>query len=121
MPTLKIRLYGNLPLKIQLVFLNQYPQGAVLDEIQRVPELLSYLQVIVDDKKKNSLFILTGSRQFELMEKGSQSLAGRTALLKLLPFTIKELETYKVKSLDEIIFKGFYPRIYDQDIPPRLW
>jgi len=100
-------------------FLNQYPQGAVLDEIQRVPELLSYLQVIVDDKKENSLFILTGSRQFELMEKVSQSLAGRTALLKLLPFTIKELETYKVKSLDEVIFKGFYPRIYDQDIPPR--
>ncbi len=99
-------------------FLNQYPQGAVLDEIQRAPELLSYLQVIVDDKKVNSLFILTGSRQFELMEKISQSLAGRTALLKLLPFTIKELETYKVESLDEIIFKGFYPRIYDQNIPP---
>ncbi|MEA3359156.1 MAG: ATP-binding protein [Thermodesulfobacteriota bacterium] len=99
-------------------FLNQYPQGAVLDEIQRAPELLSYLQVIVDDKKVNSLFILTGSRQFELMEKISQSLAGRTALLKLLPFSIKELEAYKIESLDEMLFKGFYPRIYDQDIPP---
>ena len=99
-------------------FLNQYPQGAVLDEIQRTPELLSYLQVIVDDNKKNSLFILTGSRQFELMGKISQSLAGRTALLKLLPFTIKELETYKVESIDAMMFKGFYPRIYDQDIPP---
>ena len=99
-------------------FLNQYPQGAVLDEIQRAPELLSFLQVIVDEKKENSLFILTGSRQFELMEKVSQSLAGRTALLKLLPFTIKEIETYKIKSLDEIMFRGFYPRIYDQDIPP---
>ena len=84
----------------------------------RYPHMNSFLQVIVDEKKENSLFVLTGSRQFELMEKVSQSLAGRTALLKLLPFTIKELETYKVKSLDEIMFKGFYPRIYDQDIPP---
>lgn len=99
-------------------FLNQYPEGAVLDEIQRAPELLSYLQVIVDEQRTNSLFILTGSRQFELREKISQSLAGRTALLKLLPFTIQELEAYKVESLDELIFKGFYPRIYDQDIPP---
>ena len=99
-------------------FLNQYPQGAVLDEIQRAPELLSYLQVIVDDKKENGLYVLTGSSQFELMEKISQSLAGRTALLKLLPFSIKELSSYKVESLDELIFKGFYPRIYDQDIPP---
>jgi predicted AAA+ superfamily ATPase len=99
-------------------FLNQYPQGAVLDEIQRTPELLSYLQAIVDDKKENGLYVLTGSSQFELMEKISQSLAGRTALLKLLPFSIKELASYKVESLDELILKGFYPRIYDQDIPP---
>jgi len=99
-------------------FLNQYPQGAVLDEIQRAPELVSYIQVIVDEKGTNSFFVLTGSRQFELMEKISQSLAGRTAILKLLPFTIRELEDFNVGSLDEIIFKGFYPRIYDQDIPP---
>jgi len=99
-------------------FLNQYPQGAVLDEIQRAPELVSYLQVIVDETRENRLFVLTGSRQFELMENISQSLAGRTALLRLLPFSIKELETYGVGSLDEMIFRGFYPRIYDQDIPP---
>ena len=99
-------------------FLNQYPEGAVLDEIQRAPDLLSYLQVIVDEKKTNELFVLTGSRQFDLMDKVSQSLAGRTALLKLLPYSIDEIETYKVDSLDEMLFKGFYPRIYDQDIPP---
>ena len=99
-------------------FLNQYPQGAVLDEIQRAPDLLSYLQVIVDEKKTNGLFVLTGSRQFDLMDRVSQSLAGRTALLKLLPFSIDEIEAYKIDSLDEILFKGFYPRIYDQDIPP---
>ena len=99
-------------------FLNQYPQGAVLDEIQRAPELVSYLQVIVDEKRTNSLFVLTGSSQFKLMEKISQSLAGRTAILKLLPLTIKELGTDAAESPDEIIFKGFYPRIYDQDIPP---
>lgn len=99
-------------------FLNQYPQGAVLDEIQRAPELMSYLQVIVDEKRTNSLFVLTGSSQFKLMEKISQSLAGRTAILKLLPLTIKELGTDAAESPDEIIFKGFYPRIYDQDIPP---
>ena len=99
-------------------FLNQYPDGAVLDEIQRAPELLSYLQVIVDKKNINSLYILTGSRQFDLMDKISQSLSGRTALLKLLPFSIKEIKTYKIKSIDEMLFKGFYPRIYDHDIPP---
>lgn len=100
-------------------FLKQYPEGAVLDEIQRAPELLSYLQVIVDEEKANSLFVLTGSSQFELMAKVSQSLAGRTALLKLLPFSMEELEAYDVSSLDEMMFKGFYPRIYDQEISPE--
>ena len=101
-----------------LAFLNQYPEGAIIDEIQRVPELLSYLQVIVDEKQKNSLFILTGSQQFELMQGISQSLAGRTALLKLLPFSISEISPYFSLTIDEMICKGFYPRIYDQGIPP---
>lgn len=99
-------------------FLQQYPDGAILDEIQRVPELLSYLQVIVDEQRKNSLFILTGSQQFELMQGISQSLAGRTALLKLLPFSLAELTPYFSLQVDEALFKGFYPRIYDQDIDP---
>lgn len=99
-------------------FLNQYPEGAVIDEIQRVPDLLSYIQVIVDERRKNSLFVLTGSQQFELMRGISQSLAGRTALLKLLPLSIPELSARFSLGIDEMLVKGFYPRIYDQDIAP---
>ncbi|MBU4263101.1 MAG: ATP-binding protein [Proteobacteria bacterium] len=101
-----------------LAFLNQYPEGAVIDEIQRVPDLLSYIQVIVDERGKNSLFVLTGSQQFELMRGISQSLAGRTALLKLLPFSIPELSAGFSLDIDEMLFKGFYPRIYAQDLAP---
>mgnify|MGYP005854486867 CR=1 FL=1 len=101
-----------------VAFLNQYPDGAVIDEIQRVPDLLSYIQVIVDDRRRNSLFVLTGSQQFVLMRGISQSLAGRTALLKLLPLSIPELEGRFSPGIDEMLFRGFYPRIYDQDIPP---
>ena len=101
-----------------LGFLNQYPNGAIIDEIQRVPDLLSYIQVIVDEQRVNSLFILTGSQQFELMQGVSQSLAGRTALLKLLPLSLEELEPHLSLTVDNLLFKGFYPRIYDQNIEP---
>ena len=101
-----------------VAFLNQYPEGAVIDEIQRVPDLLSYIQVIVDERRRNSLFVLTGSQQFELMRGISQSLAGRTALLKLLPLSIPEVAARFSLDIDEMLFKGFYPRIYDQDIAP---
>ena len=101
-----------------LAFLGQYPQGAIIDEIQRVPGLLSYIQVIVDERRENGLFVLTGSHQFELMHGITQSLAGRTALLKLLPLSIAELATRFSLSVDEMLFRGFYPRIYDQDIAP---
>ncbi len=70
-------------------FLAQFPDGAILDEIQRVPELLSYLQVLADEKGRNSLFVLTGSEQFRLSDAINQSLAGRTALLRLLPFSLR--------------------------------
>jgi predicted AAA+ superfamily ATPase len=99
-------------------FLNQYPEGAIIDEIQRVPELVSYIQVLVDEKRKNSQYVLTGSQQFELMRRISQSLAGRTSLLKLLPFSLEELSPYYSLGVDEMIYKGFYPRIYDQNIEP---
>ncbi len=101
-----------------VAFLGQYPQGAIIDEIQRVPGLLSYIQVIVDERRENGLFVLTGSHQFELMHGITQSLAGRTALLKLLPLSIAELATRFSLSVDEMLFRGFYPRIYDQDIAP---
>ena len=101
-------------------FLRGLRDGAVIDEIQRVPALLSDIQALVDDRRRNGLFVLTGSAQFELMGGISQSLAGRTALLKLLPFSIAELggQASFPGGIDEMMHKGFYPRIYDQDIEP---
>lgn len=101
-------------------FLEQYPGGAIFDEIQRLPELLSYLQVIVDEKKINGLFILTGSHQLALHEAVSQSLAGRTALLTLYPFSIDELHNhFETNDPDDLLLKGFFPRIYDQAQTPE--
>lgn len=100
-------------------FLEQFPDGAILDEIQRAPELLSYIQPIVDQKDKKGMFILTGSHQLELQEAISQSLAGRTALLTLLPMNLTELQTAGFKlSIDEWILKGGYPRIYKDSLDP---
>ncbi len=100
-------------------FLAQYRDGAILDEVQRTPELLSYIQVIVDEQRRNGLFLLTGSRQLLLDERVTQSLAGRTALLTLLPLSIAELHEFGTRpSTDELIWGGFYPRIYDQGIEP---
>ncbi len=69
-----------------LDFLSQYPDGVIIDEIQRAPDLTSYIQEIVDEQNREGMFILTGSHQFELVDTINQSLAGRTALVKLLPF-----------------------------------
>lgn len=100
-------------------FLRQYPNGAILDEIQRTPDLLSYIQPLVDDASKEGMYILTGSRQFEVLEAVSQTLAGRTALLKLLPFSIPELgKKYSSMRADDFMFTGFYPRIYDHRLNP---
>jgi len=78
-----------------------------------------YIQGIVDEKKQNNMFILTGSQQFELTNSINQSLAGRTALLKLLPFSITEIKNnYGFSSIEEILYKGFYPRIYDHNLNP---
>ncbi len=101
-------------------FLARLGEGAILDEIQRVPDLLSYLQVIADEKGQNGLFVLTGSEHFRLSEAIGQSLAGRTGLLRLLPFTLAERERAGAGgALDEILYSGFYPRIYDRGIDPR--
>ncbi|MDA8140292.1 MAG: ATP-binding protein [Desulfobacteraceae bacterium] len=101
-------------------FLNRFAQGAVLDEIQRAPELLSYIQTIVDQQNKEGFFILTGSQQFELLEGISQSLAGRTALVRLLPFSLKEAYGTDLKKtgLDQVLYTGFYPRIFDKGLNP---
>lgn len=100
-------------------FLEKYPEGAILDEIQRAPALLSYIQLIVDERQQKGLFILTGSHQLELHQAITQSLAGRTALLNLLPMSLQELKDAGFDlSLDEAILKGGYPRIYKDQLNP---
>lgn len=101
-------------------FINQFHSGGIIDEIQNAPHLLSFIQVIVDEKKQNGQFILTGSQQLELGEAVSQSLAGRTALMTLLPFSISELAAANIDlDLDEYLLRGFLPRIYDQHLDPK--
>jgi hypothetical protein len=100
-------------------FLAKYPDGAILDEIQRAPSLVSYIQTIVDEKKQMGQFILTGSQQFEVMTSIAQSLAGRAALLKLMPFSIEEMAgNYPIPPVDRRLLQGFYPRIYDMALNP---
>ncbi|MBC8344626.1 MAG: ATP-binding protein [Candidatus Marinimicrobia bacterium] len=104
-------------------FLMQHTEGLIIDEIQYVPELFSYIQVIVDEKKKNGLFILTGSHNFSLLAGVTQSLAGRVSLYELLPFSNQELlnSPYKIDQYEGYIFNGLYPRIYDKDLSPTTW
>ena len=100
-------------------FLGQAGDGAIIDEIQNVPELLSYIQVDVDERGRNGRFVLTGSEQFRLSRVISQSLAGRTALLRLLPFSMAERARAGASvAVDDVIFSGFYPRILDQKLDP---
>jgi len=100
-------------------FLQNIPNGAILDEIQRVPLLFSYLQEILDNSTKKGLFILTGSNNFLLQENISQTLAGRIGYLTLLPFSVSEL---KIELPDnKWMLNGFYPPIYDQEIEPTDW
>ena len=96
-----------------------YPEPLIIDEVQRVPELLSWIQVQVDETQKTGSYILTGSHQFQLHEAISQSLAGRTALLRLLPFSISELNQYQgVSDKGTLLHCGFMPRIYDVGLEP---
>lgn len=99
-------------------FLKQFPKGAILDEVQRTPHLLSYIQVLVDESKENGLFILTGSHQAQLHTAISQSLAGRTSILKLFPLSLQELRHAKINiPFEEVILKGGYPKIYKDQLP----
>lgn len=119
-------------------FLRRFSGGVILDEIQRAPALLSYIQGIVDSEDRPGHFILTGSQQFHVMEKVTQTLAGRTALVNLLPFSLDELlgrmggDPWRLEelppqsiqpafALEEIIFKGLYPRIHDKGLEPHDW
>jgi predicted AAA+ superfamily ATPase len=104
-------------------FLSSFPKGAILDEVQRVPQLFSYLQEILDDQRTKGLFILSGSNNFLLQQNISQTLAGRVGYLQLLPFSINELSKSKLlaTSDDALMLKGFYPPVYDQKIPFGDW
>ena len=102
-------------------FLAGLPDGAVLDEIQYTPDLLSYVQTIVDKDRRRGMFILTGSRQFEVAARVSQSLAGRTAVLKLLPFSLQELGAHGKKvGVNRLLLTGYYPRIWRDNLRPVL-
>ena len=104
-------------------FLERFPDGAVLDEVQRCPHLLSYLQAIVDNDRRMGRYLLTGSQQFGLMSGITQSLAGRTAFVELLPFSLAELaRAGKIPtSVDDMLLTGCYPPLYDRDVPPSAW
>jgi len=100
-------------------FLNNFANQTIIDEAQYVPQLFSYIQTIVDSKNETGMFILSGSQNFLLMENITQSLAGRTAILKLATFSVSELsKAAKLKELNNWLFTGGYPRIYDKEINP---
>lgn len=103
-------------------FLNQHPKGMILDEVQNTPELLSYIQGLVDEDSSKR-YILSGSSQFSVIKQITQSLAGRTAMLELLPLSYQEIKSEAdKKSLDNILYSGFYPAIYaGKNIPKLLY
>ena len=104
-------------------FLARFPDGAVIDEVQRVPDLLSYLQGAIDADPSPGRWILTGSQNLALVESVSQSLAGRTAVLHLLPLARSELLRFPEHpdSLDQALFAGGYPAIFDREFYPAEW
>ena len=102
-------------------FFNKYKDGVIIDEIQRMPELMRYIQGIVDEHKQPGMFILIGSNQFMLLNQVTESLAGRVALFKLLPFSISELENVIPNmQTDDWILKGFYPAVQINNFPPYI-
>lgn len=106
-----------------LSFLARFDSGAILDEVQRAPELLSYMQGVIDDDPAPGRFLLTGSQNLPLLEGVSQSLAGRTGLLELLPLELAEIRRFDGfdDDLDTTIWRGGYPRILDRRLPAAEW
>lgn len=104
-------------------FLQRYPEGAIIDEIQHVPALFSYIQTRVDATRCMGEFILTGSQNFGLMAKVAQSLAGRAGIVQLLPFSLGELVAAQrlPDSLDELLYRGLYPPLHDRPLDPAQW
>lgn len=104
-------------------FLAQYPEGAILDEVQRCPDLPSYLQGLIDEDPAPGKWILTGSQNLVLLESVSQSLAGRASVLHLLPLARNEARRFPAypEDIDEVLLTGGYPRIFDQNLSPADW
>jgi predicted AAA+ superfamily ATPase len=104
-------------------FLGRFPEGAILDEVQRSPGIFSYLQTRVDDDRRGGLFVLTGSQQFGLLAGISQTLAGRVAVVELLPFSLGELQAAQRApgKLEALLFQGLYPPIYDRNLDAAIW
>jgi len=104
-------------------FFKQYDSRVIIDEIQQAPALFSYMQTIVDEKKQMGQYIISGSQNFLLLERITQSLAGRVALFKLFPFDIEELSNSGLLSEGYIenMIRGFYPAIYDREIPSKTF
>lgn len=100
-----------------------YPDGAILDEVQRAPQLFSYLQTHVDADLKPGLFVLTGSQQFGLLSGITQSLAGRVGVVQLLPFSLAELQQAGrlSENVDDVLYRGCYPPLYDRSVLPSDW
>lgn len=105
------------------LFLSRFSEGGIIDEVQRAPELFSYLQEDLDAAKQPGRYILTGSQQFGMMQSISQTLSGRLALLTLLPFSCDELYRgdYLGGDIQTAMWMGGYPPIFDQRIEPRFW
>lgn len=103
-------------------FLSSIKKSAIFDEVQKVPELLSYLQEILDNKNDKRKFILTGSNNLKLSQHVSQTLAGRTKILNILPLSYHEIsEKDKKHTIDEALYYGLYPRIFDESLNPTDW
>jgi len=104
-------------------FLSRFNKGAIIDEAQRVPELFSYLQSIIDKTNKDGLFVLTGSNNFLLQQSISQTLAGRIGYIDLLPLTLQEIKRFenKINTANDWILNGSYPEIYDKERKPSIW
>lgn len=103
-------------------FLGRFPHGAVLDEVQRTPILLNYLQGILDSSDRDGLFILTGSNNILLQENVSQTLAGRVGVLDLLPLSVRELDAVgRSPGVNDLILLGFYPEVHAKGRDPQAW
>lgn len=104
-------------------FLDLGDQKAIIDEVQYAPDLISYIQVISDREKIAGQFVLSGSQNLMLMESITQSLAGRVAIFKLLPFSLEEIKNtnFSLPEYEDYILRGFYPRIYDLDLDAGSW